>query len=155
MSDDLRARADARLESALADSPFRDPRPDLRPMLKHLREHDAPAFDRALAHFETTLIPAVAGEADPLEEWLAYGRVLATLAGGGEILAIDGSGRAGPVGEATPAPDAMLLHLPASPDTPALVLRCPRDATPAQEASVDLLVLGRVTVRDQPSGAGR
>ena len=147
MSDDLRARADARLEQALAGSAFRDPRPLLRPLLRHLRQRAPAAFERALTHFETTLVPAVAGDGDPHAEWLAYGRLLATLAGDGRILAIDGTGRARP--DADPPPDsALVLYLPDAPGSPAAVLRCPRDATPAQEASIDLLVRGRVSISD-------
>ena len=145
MSDDLRARADARLDQALADAGVRDPRPFYRPILKHLRERDAPAFQRALSHYESTLIPGVAGDGDPLGEWLEYGRLLATLAGDGRLMAIDGSGRAGPAGDPPPQ-DALLLYLPDAGDTPAVVLRCPRETTPAQDASLDLLVLGRVSL---------
>lgn len=144
MTDDLRARADARLDAALTAAPWRDPRPYLRRMLKHLKERDPAAFERALAHFDSTLVPAVAGDADPLAEWLEYGRVLCSLAGPGRIVAIDGSGRAAE-GEGETPPDALLLYLPEDPEVQAAVLRCPRDATPAQEASVELLVLGRVT----------
>ena len=148
MSDDLRARADARLEAALAAAPWRDPRPYLRRLLKHLKERDLAAFERALAYFDSTLVPAVAGEADPLAEWLEYGRVLCSLAGAGRIVAIDGSGRAAEAeaeAEGDALPGGLLLYLPDDPEAPAAVLRCPRDATPAQEASVELLVLGRVT----------
>ena len=79
MNDDLRARADARLEAALAGAPWRDPRPFFRPVLKHLKDRDPAGFERAIDHFQSTLIPAVAGDGDPLAEWLEYGRLLATL----------------------------------------------------------------------------
>ena len=150
MSDDLRSRADARLERALETAPIRDPRPWLRPILKHLREHDPAAFARAIEHFESRLLPAVAGEGDPLAEWLEYGHVLATLAGAGRQVAVDGTGRAVPAESAVPA-DALLLHVPDDGDTPVTVLRCPRNATPAQEASIELLVLGRLNISDQLS----
>lgn len=154
MTDDLRARADARLESALESAPVRDPRPYLREILRHLKERDSGAFERAIAHFESTLVPAVAGEGDPLAEWLEYGRVLAALSGEGRIVAIDETGRATPVESAeggdVPS-DTLLLYLPDATDTPAAVLRCPRDATPAQEASIGLLVQGRVSISSGPS----
>ncbi|HUG42559.1 MAG TPA: hypothetical protein VMM12_18995 [Longimicrobiales bacterium] len=153
MSDDPRTRADARLEAALASAPFRDPRPYFRPILKHLREHDAAAFERALTHFESALVPMVAGEGDPIAAWLEYGRVLTTLAGDGRIMAVDGSGRAEPAGD-SPDATSLLLYLPDAPETPAVVLRCPRAATPAQAASIELLVLGRVSVSDQLSAVG-
>lgn len=148
MSDDLRARADARLDAALATSAVRDPRPYLRPALKHLKERDAGAFARALEHYETTLVPAVAADADPLAAWLEYGAVVASLVGDGRVVMVDGTGRA----RAAEAPgsgasgDALLLHLPDAAEAPAVVLRCPRQATAAQEATIDLLVIGRVSV---------
>lgn len=168
MSDDPKTRADARLEAALATAPIRDPRPFLRPILKHLRERDPAGFERALGHYESTLIPAVAAGADPLPEWLRYGRLLASLAGVGRLVAIDGTGRAGTVDAAAAekagsdaatarkggsdaaaadlaAVEGLLIYLPDAAETPAVVLRCPRDATPAQDASIELLVLGRVT----------
>lgn len=143
MSDDLRARADARLEEALASAAIRDPRPHLRPILKHLKENDPAAYKTALSHLENTLIPAVAADADPLEAWLDYGLRLARLAGAGKMVAIDGSGRATPVETEVPE-GALALHLPDAAGAPAAVLRCPRETTPAQDASIALLVLGRV-----------
>lgn len=146
MSDDLRARADARLEEALASAAIRDPRPHLRPILKHLKENDPGAYETALSHLETTLIPAVAADADPLEAWLGYGRRLARLAGAGKTVAIDGSGRSSSADEPTdaPPPESLLLYLPDAAGSRAVVLRCPRETTPAQDASIALLVLGRV-----------
>ena len=155
MSADLRARADVRLDAALETSPIRDPRPYFRRVLKFLKERDPAAFERAIAHYESTLIPAVAGEGDPLAEWLEYGMVLARLVGEGRVVAIDGTGRAAPAevapGAATDGGGALLLYLPGDPEKPPVVLRCPRDATPAQEASIELLVLGRVGISDRLS----
>lgn len=142
--DDLRSRADARLDSALEHSPFRDPRPFYRRVLKQLRARDRDALDRAVRHYEDELIPAVAGDGDPLALWLDYGRLLARLAGSGRTLEVDASGRASPVGD-DPGAGGLLLHLPDDVAAPAVVLRCPRDATPAQDASIELLVLGRQT----------
>ncbi|HSH46361.1 MAG TPA: hypothetical protein VK966_11010 [Longimicrobiales bacterium] len=141
---DLRSRADARLDAALTRSPHRDPRPGLRAVLKALRGRDPATFEEAIRHFEETLIPAVAGEADPLGAWLEYARVLARLAGEGRAVAVDGFGRAKPAPDG-PAPDALVLHLPDDAGAPAVPLQYPRETTPAQEASIELLVLGRVT----------
>ncbi|HUE76817.1 MAG TPA: hypothetical protein VMM83_02670 [Longimicrobiales bacterium] len=143
MTDDPRDRADARLEQALKSAAIRDPRPHLRPILKHLKERDPAAYDRALSHLEATLIPAVAADADPLAAWLEYGRLLTRLAGAGQTMAIDGTGRAAPVEKGVPD-GALVLYLPDAAGTPAVVLSCPRETTPAQEASIALLVLGRV-----------
>lgn len=151
--DDLRPRADARLDSALERSPFRDPRPFYRQVLKQLRARDRDALDRAVRHYEDELIPAVAADGDPLALWLDYGRLLARLAGPGRTLEVDASGRASPVEDDArrdPGAGSLLLHLPDDAAAPAVVLRCPRDATPAQDASIDLLVLGRQTASAQP-----
>jgi hypothetical protein len=152
MSDQLRARAEARLDEALEAAPVRDPRPYLRRVLKYLKERDPAAFERAIAHYESALIPAVAGDGDALGEWQEFGMVLARLTGDGRVVAIDGTGRAAPAagsagqGDPEPGGDALLLYLPEAEDRPPVVLRCPREATAAQEASIDLLVLGRVSV---------
>lgn len=142
--DDLRARADARLDSALRQQPVRDPRPFLRAALKHLRQRDRDAFDRAIRYFEDELIPAVAADADPLDRWLEYGRLLARLSGPGRTVEVDPTGRAMAARD-EPGTDNLVLHLPDAAAAPAVVLRCPRETTPAQNASIELLILGRQT----------
>jgi hypothetical protein len=144
MTDDLKSRADARLASALAapGAPV-DPRPLFRPVLRHLRERDPAAFDRALAHFEGTLVPAVAGGADPLRAWLNYGLLLASALGAGRTVEVDPTGRARSLEEGTGG--GLVLHVPEADDAPVLVLHQPTDASPAQVATVELLVVGRVT----------
>lgn len=145
MSDDLRARADARLERALETAAIRDPRPLLRPVLRQLKERDDAAFRSALHHYDNVLLPAVAGTGDAVSEWRAYARLLATLAGAGRTVAVDGSGRAATVSADAAPESALLLHLPDDGAAPTVVLHCPRDPTPAQEASLELLVHGRVS----------
>jgi hypothetical protein len=140
MADDLRARADARFEHALAQSGARDPRNFFRDMLRDLKAADAEAFRRALRYFEETLIPTVAGDAsDPIAEWLEYGRVLASLTVAGETMQIDPTGRACPYARPVP-PDALVLHLPENASRKALVLGLPPKLSPHQRASYDLLV---------------
>jgi hypothetical protein len=73
MADDPKTRADARLEAALETATVRDPRPLYRPILRYLRERDPSAFERAIRHFDEELVPAVAGDADPLTAWLDFG----------------------------------------------------------------------------------
>lgn len=131
------------MEEALPDRGLRDPRPFYRPVLKHLREHDPDAFARALTHFESVLIPALAEGADPIQGWMDYGLLLAEAVGRGRLLEIDDVGRARPGGGATVA--GLLMYLPDDPSTPALLLRYPTASSPAQDATVELLVAGRVT----------
>jgi hypothetical protein len=145
MTDDLKSRADARLTAALsrAHAPA-DPRPLYRPVLRHLRERDRAAFDRVIAHFEETLVPAVAGDADPVGAWLDYGLLLADALGAGRTVEVDRTGRARPVDDATTAGE-LVLRIPDAEDAPVVVLRHPAAASPAQVATVELLVAGRVT----------
>lgn len=144
MPDDQRRRADERLESVLPTAGLRDPRPFYRPVLKYLREHDPAAFTRALDHFESALVPTLADGADPLQGWLEYGLLLAEAVAPGRTLEVDATGRARPAGD--PASwTGLVLYLPDDPDAPALLLRCPAPGSPAQDATVELLVAGRVT----------
>lgn len=141
---DPKSRADARLEAALQDGDRADPRPLYRPALKYLRDRNPDAFKDALRYFEAELIPDVAGEADPLAAWLAYGRRLARALGPGRTMELDSTGRA----RAVEDPDAargLVLHLPDEADAPALALRYPREPSRAQRAAFELLVEGRQT----------
>jgi hypothetical protein len=140
MADDLRARADARFEQALAQTGARDPRGFFRDQLRDLKANDAEAFRRALRYFDETLIPAVAADgSDPVAEWLEYGRLLASLTTPGRAVQIDPGGRAREYARPVPA-DALVLHLPDNAARPALVLGLPPRLTPHQRASYDLLV---------------
>ena len=141
---DPKARADARLETALNDADRRDPRPLYRPALKFLRDRRPDAFADALRYFEEELIPAVAGEADPLAEWLAYGRRLARALGDGRLLEIDSTGRARPVAGVEEA-RGLVLHVPDDDAAPALALHYPAEPSKAQQATFELLVEGRQT----------
>lgn len=141
---DPKTRADARLETALQDADRADPRPLYRPALKHLRDRKPDAFQDALRYLEEELIPAVAGEADPLGAWLDYGRRLARALGEGRLVELDSTGRARPVSDPAEA-RGLVLHLPDDPGAPALALRHPRHPSTAQQAAFELLVEGRQT----------
>jgi hypothetical protein len=137
---DLRARADARFESALQQAGARDPREFYRKQMVALRDAAPDAFRRARAYFEEQLIPAVAAEdSDPRAEWLEYGRVLATLAAKGRTVQIDPTGRASEYARPVP-PDHLVLHLPDAPSEPAIIVGIPARLSPAQKATHDLLV---------------
>ena len=139
--DETRQRADERLDQALAAVALEDPRPAYRDRLKALRAQDPAAFAGALEYFETKLVPAVAGGAEPLAEWVAYGRVLVEHEGPGRIVAVDAGGRAAPY--RPPPQGALLLFFPGDGHRPIVPLLSPRQPSPAQQAAVDLLVRGR------------
>ncbi len=137
---DVRARADARFESALQQAGARDPREFYRTQLKALREENAEGFRRALSYYEDRLIPAVAADgSDPRAEWLEYGRILASLAAAGRTVQIDPTGRAAEYARPVPA-DHLVLHLPDTPSRPAIIVGLPLKLSAAQRAAHDLLV---------------
>lgn len=142
MDHDLRTRADARLEDALSRSTLRDPREFYRAGLRHLRERDPAAFERCREHYERVLLPRVAkGSSDPIAEWITYGLRLAEESGAGRIVAVNPRGRALPFDESR-RENYLILHIPEDPRTPVLVIAMPRDLTPPQRATYELLVLG-------------
>lgn len=140
---ELVARADFRFERALQAAEARDPRDFYRERLRELRERDEQAFRRAVEHYESRLIPAVADEgSDPLAEWLEYGRLLAELTTPGETVQIDPTGRASPYSPPVSV-DRLVLHLPASAREKAIPVGLPPQLSPAQRAAFDLLVQRR------------
>ncbi|MBI4538803.1 MAG: hypothetical protein HY704_04745 [Gemmatimonadetes bacterium] len=144
----LQDTADAALERAIRDRGARDPRDACRALLRHVRARDREAYERAVAYYEETLVPTTAsGEAEPLEAWLDYARLVARTAAPGRTVEIDGAGVARDCVPPIP-PDRLVLHLPDGGDPPALLVAQPATMTPAQEATCDLLLGGRVTLRE-------
>ena len=138
-SDPQRSRAEARTDEAVQQSGFHDPRDVLRRRLKLLKENQPAAFTRALEYYDNDLVPRVADGADPLDEWLEYGRQLGELTSPGRTVSIDASGRARPFrtlgGEQT-----LVLHIPNDTGVDVLPLAVPLELSPAQRATLDLLV---------------
>lgn len=143
MSDDTqRARAEERIQEALARTGGRDPREYYRQRMRELKERDDAAFRRARDHYETRLLPALGQEdTDPLAEWLDYGRLLAELTTPGRAVEIDETGLAHPYSPPVP-PERLVLHIPTSAREPALLIGLPAELTPAQRATFALLVKG-------------
>ncbi len=134
-------RADARLEERLATAAVRDPRPPYRDRMRWLKQQDASAFEEALRYYEDTLVPEIAGGRDAVEAWLAYGRRLAELGGAGRLVEVDEVGRA--VSWDGSEPRGLVLFIPERKGAPAFALSVPRDASPAQQATIQLLAEGR------------
>jgi hypothetical protein len=147
MSEDLTARADARLEAALAEAGARDPREFYRERLRDLKQANPEGYAQAVAYYRDTLIPEVAsGEGDPLAAWTEYGRRLAEAITPGRTVAIDATGRAHPY--QSPAPrDRLVLHLPEAQGSRALLVGLPAELAPAQRATYDVLVSGKQRLR--------
>jgi hypothetical protein len=140
MVEDLRTRADARLTEALACGGFADPRQAFRDRLRALRESDQAAFARAKAYYEDTLTPRVAAaESDPIAEWIEYGRLLGEAAAAGSVVEVDATGRSRTY-VPPPSGERLVLHLPTEPTAPVLILSAPATPSPAQQATIQLLV---------------
>jgi len=146
MSDDLNTRADQRLEAALAETGARDPRQAYRTLLRQLKQRDEATYARAVTHWRTTVIePLGRGEGDPLRLWLSFGVGLVETLHPGRAVKIDEGGIAHPLDE-PPGWDALVLHLPEDPGERAVPVVLPPEPTPAQTATLHLLVEGRLSL---------
>jgi hypothetical protein len=143
--EDRKTRAEARLESALTQSGLEDPRPAYRERLRSLRETSTSAFEQALRHYEEQTLVALAGDADPIEAWVEYGRVLGELTAPGRLLQVDTLGRASTYAPPA-ASDLLVLHVPEDSAAPILAAAVPRAASAAQRAAYALLVERRLSL---------
>ena len=143
MTNDLRNKADARFEAALAAAGARDPRDYYRSRLRELKRSNPRGYADAVAYYQSTLVPSIAErDADPLRAWREFGLRIAQLTAAGRTVAIDPAGRSRlfePPGKA----DDMILHLPDARNRRALLVGLPPDPSPAQTATCNWLVEGR------------
>lgn len=137
MDDTAKRTADERTDQALSAAPLDDFRPAYRDRLRWLKESQPQSFTRALTHYNDILVPKIARGAEPLSEWLVYGRMLGELSGPGKTVNIDAEGRARPFADSA---DGLILHLPDDTGVPALALAVPRELSDAQKATLTLLV---------------
>lgn len=146
MSNDLNARADQRLETALAETGARDPRQAYRTLLRKLKQRDEAAYARAVTRWRTAVIePLGRGEGEPLSLWLSFGVELVEALHPGRAVRIDGGGIAHTL-DGPPGWDALVLHLPEDPRERAVPVVLPPAPSPAQTATLDLLVEGRLSL---------
>ena len=138
-NDPQRTRAETRTDEAVEDSGFEDPRVPLRRRLKLLKDNQPAAFSKALEYYEQDLLPRIAEGADPLSEWLDYGRQLGDLTSPGRTMSIDTSGRARPFRSGLEE-QTLVLHIPNDTSVDVLPLAIPRELSAAQRATFDLLV---------------
>jgi len=149
LSDDFQKEADRRLDAALAASGARDPRELYRERLREIKHADRRAYEEAVGYYRETLVPAVAGGADPLPAWTEYGRRLAALTAPGRTVMVDSSGTAAPYREPVPA-DHLVLHLPDTRGAAGrtLLVGLPAALSRTQWATYELLVSGRLSLRE-------
>jgi hypothetical protein len=147
MSDDLTARADQRLEEALAREGARDPREFYRERLRELKQVNPDGYAQAVAYYRDTLLPEVAdGPGEPLSAWTEYGRRLAQALAPGRTVSVDPTGRSHPY--QAPAPrDRLVLHFPDGKATRAILVGLPTELSGAQRATYDVLVSGKQKAR--------
>ncbi len=142
-------QADRAFAEALRVSGARDPREFYRDRLRELKAADPDAYDKAVAYYGGTLIPEVAsGASDPVQAWLGYGCRLADWTAPGQPVTVDVSGRRHPCTWPVPV-DHLLLHIPSGKRGRALVVGLPPELSPAQWATYELLVRGRLRLREQ------
>ena len=141
MDDTVKSVADARTAEAIATSRYEDFREAYRDRLRWLKEARPQAFSEALASYDK-LVESVAGGSDPLRGWLEYGRQLGELSGRGKVVGIDATGRE--VSVETGA-EQLILHLPDDINVPALPLAVPRNPSDAQQSTLELLVLRKLS----------
>ena len=138
MAPENRNAADARLDQAARERGYSDPRPDLRERLRQLKESSPADYRQARTHFEQVVLPALAAAEDPLAAWVDYARFVGGLSAAGRLLAIDPDGQARP--DAPPAAGRLMLYVPDDTAAAVLVAAAPASPTPAQQATLDLLV---------------
>jgi hypothetical protein len=145
MDPQQRRDAEARLATAAERLGLDDPRPPYRERLRVLRERHPDAFDRAIAHYESAVLPALAETADPLAVWTAYGAFLGKLTSDGTPYRVDASGRSRPFRPPV-GPSELVLFVPDDQDADVLLMARPAAPTAAQEATIDLLVNRRLAL---------
>src|SRR5688500_6524581 len=96
MDDTAKRLADERTDAAIGNAPYEDFREAYRDRLRWLKDNQPQAFSRAWSHYNDILVPNIAAGADPLTEWLDYGRLLGNLSGKGNAVSIDETGRSYP-----------------------------------------------------------
>src|SRR5688572_11570035 len=134
MDPQLRTTAEARLEHAAAALGLADPRPPYRDRLRYLRETHPDAFQRAIAHYESQVLPSMAS-GDAIASWLGYAQFLAGLTADGTLHVVDESGRAS-VYAAPLAPNTLVLFVPADTSEAVLVAASPLHISAAQQATL-------------------
>jgi hypothetical protein len=130
---------DEQLRSAHEECGLADVREAYRERLRSLRASDENAFRQATEHYEREIVPRILSGHDTIDGWIAYGARLCELTGQGRLVGVDESGRARPY-EAPYQAGTLVLFVPGEKGGDVLAAAIPRVMTPAQQATVTLLV---------------
>jgi hypothetical protein len=130
---------DERLREAHDANGLADVRELYRDRLRALRATDEDAFRKATEHYEKEVVPRILTGEGAIDGWIAYGARICELTGSGRLMSIDESGRSRPY-EPPYRPGTLVLFVPAGKGSDVLAAAVPSAMTPAQEATVALLV---------------
>jgi len=142
----MKKRADGLLEAGLAERGLSDARSAFRVLLRDLKARDTALFDRAASYYSETVVPRVAGGADAVETWIDYGGFIGSLGETGELMSIDRTGRAGRYAAPLRTGD-LVLFVPDGGRNGAFAVVSPIEPSPAQAATLDLLVEGKLSLQ--------
>jgi hypothetical protein len=146
---DEQEQAERRFEEILAETGARDPRGPYRDLLRELRSRSEERYEEAVRRWREEVIrPVSRGEGQAMELWLTFGATLAEELHSGRTVVVDETGRARPL-EPPPSWRSLILHLPEARRVRAIPVCLPPELSPAQRATVDLLVEGRVRLADE------
>jgi hypothetical protein len=146
MTDDARNELDRKLADAFAARGIVDSRDAYRERLRELKGTQRPAFDRAVRYYGETVTPRILAGDDPIAAWIEYGGMLAGLTDNGSLTSVDPTGRAWAYSP-PPRPDHLVIFVPET-GRAAFVAAQPAGLSPAQDATLQLLVENRLALRE-------
>jgi hypothetical protein len=131
--------ADELYDGELTTRGVSDVRPACRWLLKQLKATRPESYEEGVRRYEDQLIPQIAaGEVNPLDGWLGYGRWLGDQLFDGQLVSVDPTGRAADFGDVLPS-GAMAIYLPPKDEQRAVLLASPLVPTEHQAAARALL----------------
>jgi hypothetical protein len=139
MASVTKEQVDERLRAAHSEWGLADDRSAYRDRLRALRATNEDAFQRASEHYEREVVPRIVIGEGVIDGWIAYGRLLGELTEPGRLVSVDGSGRSRPY-EVPYERGTLVLFIPVESGRDALAVAVPAALTPAQQATVALLV---------------
>jgi hypothetical protein len=145
MSSEAKKLADERLTRSLAQRGALDARETYRALLRSLKAQSADAFTKASRYYDQQVVPRLGADADPLDAWIDYGRLIGELSGTGRMMIVDETGRAAPY-VAPLAPGNIVMFVPDDTRAGSFVAVQPAELSAAQRATVALLVEGRLAL---------
>jgi len=151
---EMQAEADRLLEEALEMTGARDPREPFREFLRELKDRNPSEYEAAVSEYREEVLRGIAESgADPLVRWLEFGCATVQRLNPGRAIVIDGSGRATPY-TSPPSWKDLILHIPDDRKSRALLVGSPPEPTAAQNATIQLLVLGKLRVAPEEVDEG-